>query len=92
MALINIDALWNLMLSMCDNGHIFHTKRGLPFTLVKKDYCSVYVIRDGNKVRFITKKNMEFIIENPHAPRQKYCDEMQCSSYALAVYEELKNK
>lgn len=88
---MNINELWNEVLNYC-NGHTFYTIKGLPFTLERKNSTYVYVNRNGKYVRDISKNNMEFILNNPNENFLIYSKEMQCASYALAVFHELMNK
>ena len=85
---MDINELWaNIMKNYL--GYEFRTRTHLPFVLEYKDSNSVYVNRNGKYVRFITKSNMEFILNNPNEYFKTYSDNMQCASYALAVYDTL---
>lgn len=88
---MNINELWNEVLNYC-NGHIFYTIKGLPFTLERKKSTYIYACRNGEHLRPIAKNNMEFILNNPNENFLIYSKEMQCASYALAVFHELTNK
>ena len=82
----------NYLWSNIINNYIvyeFHTRTHLPFTLIYKDSNSVYVNRNGKYVRFLTKSNMEYILKYPNEYFKTYSDEMQCASYALAVYDSI---
>ena len=84
---MTIEVLWNRVLG--NEGKSFYTVRGLEFDYEKVDYDKIKIYRDGKFAGFVTKDNMDFILNNPNLSRKEYRDVMWTSSYALSLYNTL---
>ena len=84
---MGIDELWNNILNA--TGETFYTKTKLAFTFEKVDNNKVRINRQGSYVGYVSKEDINFILNNPNAQRHVYRDNMRTASYALAIYEAL---